>query len=116
MNDLPKCPACQSAYTCADNTRYLCAECAHEWPCVDGEVESDIESDTRVINDAHGSPPRDGDSITVVKDLKVRGSSSVLEVGTRVRNIRRVEGDHNIDCKVPGIGAMKLKSESVRKS
>jgi protein PhnA len=113
MNDLPNCPKCGSEYTYDDGTMYVCPECAHEWS-KDSEAESG--EDVRVIKDANGNVLEDGDTVTVIKDLKVKGSSSVVKVGTKVKNIRLVEGDHDIDCKIEGIGAMKLKSEFVKKS
>ena len=91
---------------------YMCPECAHEWL---QEVVTEGE-EGRVINDANGNRLNDGDTVSVIKDLKVKGSSSVVKVGTKVKNIRLVDGDHDIDCKVPGIGAMKLKSEFVKKA
>jgi len=98
-------------YTYEDGNLYVCPECAHEWSAqvVTGPDE------LAVVSDANGNTLQDGDTVTVVKDLKIKGSSSVLKVGTRVKNIRLVDGDHNIDCKIDGIGAMKLKSEFVRK-
>lgn len=113
MSDYPNCPECGSEYTYEDRGLLVCPECAHEWS-VDGVVENS-ESETRVIRDANGNELQDGDSITVIKDLKVKGSSLVVKVGTRVKNIRLVDGDHDIDCKIDGIGAMKLKSEFVKK-
>jgi len=92
---------------------YVCPECAHEWPKDAANAEAD---DRPVVRDAHGNELNDGDTVTVIKDLKVKGSSSVVKVGTRVKNIRLVEGDHNIDCKIDGIGAMQLKSEFVKKA
>lgn len=92
---------------------YVCPECAHEWP-QDGASES--AEDMLIVKDSNGNILKDGDTVTVIKDLKVKGSSSSVKIGTRVKNIRLVEGDHNIDCKIDGIGAMKLKSEFVRKS
>jgi protein PhnA len=90
----------------------VCPECAHEWrPGAEPAGE-----ETRVIRDAVGNVLADGDTVTVIKDLKVKGSSSVIKVGTKVRNIRLVEGDHDIDCKVEGIGPMKLKSMFVKKA
>ena len=90
----------------------ICPECANEWNPDDiASAESE-----RVIKDANGNVLQDGDSVTVIKDLKVKGSSSVVKVGTKVRNIRLVDGDHDIDCKIDGIGAMKLKSEFVKKN
>jgi protein PhnA len=90
---------------------YVCPECAHEWP-KDAPESAD---DARVVRDSNGTVLQDGDTVTVIKDLKVKGSSSVVKVGTKVKNIRLVEGDHDIDCKVDGIGAMQLKSEFVKK-
>ena len=113
MSQLPNCVACKSEYTYEDREMYVCPECGHEWR-QDDEVSSNDEQLS--VSDAHGNKLKDGDSITVIKDLKVKGSSSVLKVGTRVKNIRLVEGDHNIDCKIDGIGAMKLKSEFVKKA
>jgi len=113
MSQLPKCPKCASEYTDEDGNMYVCPECAHEW-AAGAAVEN--TTDERVIRDAFGNVLEDGDSITVIKDLKVKGSSAVVKVGTKVRNIRLVDGDHNIDCKIDGIGPMKLKSEFVKKA
>ena len=113
MSDLPICPKCGSEYTYNDGDLYICPECSHEW-AVNGEAAT--TDDERVIKDANGNLLQDGDSVTVIKDLKVKGSSLVVKVGTKVRNIRLVEGDHDIDCKIDGIGAMKLKSEFVKKA
>ena len=113
MSNLPKCPKCGSEYTYEDGNMFVCPECAHEW--VRGAAEENIEEEN-LVRDANGNVLNDGDTVTVIKDLKVKGSSSVVKVGTKVRNIRLVEGDHNIDCKIDGIGAMKLKSEFVKKS
>ena len=112
MSELPNCPQCGSEYTYVDGTQYICPECAHEW-AVDAAVPDADEEP--VVKDANGAPLADGDSVTVIKDLKVKGSSSVVKVGTKVKNIRLVEGDHDIDCKIDGFGAMKLKSEFVKK-
>lgn len=112
MTELPPCPACSSEYTYEDGTLYVCPECAHEWS-IDSD---DSATDDQTIKDAHGNILQDGDTITVIKDLKVKGSSSVVKVGTKVKNIRLVGGDHDIDCRIDGIGAMKLKSEFVKKS
>lgn len=111
MEKLPNCPQCGSEYTYQDSTMYVCPECGHEWST---EATAEATS-TKIIRDRNGNELRTGDTITVVKDLKVKGSSSVVKVGTKVRNIRLVEGDHDIDCKIEGIGAMKLKSEFVKK-
>jgi protein PhnA len=91
---------------------FVCPECAHEW-AIGAAAET---ADERVIRDAHGKVLADGDTVTVIKDLKIKGSSAVVKVGTKVRNIRLVDGDHNIDCKIEGIGPMKLKSEFVKKA
>lgn len=112
MNNLPKCPVCSSEFTYEDDSMYICPECAHEWP-KDGITED--SSDVRIVKDANGNVLQDGDNVTVIKDLKVKGSSSVVKVGTKVKIIRLVDGDHDIDCKIDGIGAMKLKSEFVKK-
>lgn len=113
MHTLPKCPACQSEYTYQDGVFFICPECAHEW-ATEEEKQSD-GGDSLVVKDANGNLLQDNDTVTVVKDLKIKGSSSVVKVGTKVKNIRLVEGDHNIDCKIDGIGGMKLKSEFVKK-
>ncbi|WP_028886192.1 zinc ribbon domain-containing protein YjdM [Teredinibacter turnerae] len=110
MSDLPNCPACNSEYTYEDGANLMCPECGHEWNPADS-----ADSDEKVIKDSNGNPLADGDTITVIKDLKVKGSSLVVKVGTKVKNIRLVDGDHDIDCKIDGIGAMKLKSEFVKK-
>ncbi|MDH5178165.1 MAG: zinc ribbon domain-containing protein YjdM [Gammaproteobacteria bacterium] len=112
MSELPNCPQCQSSYTYMDSDMCVCPECGHEWSAAG---ESATDADTLLVKDAHGNVLADGDSVTVIKDLKVKGSSSVVKVGTRVKNIRLTEGDHNIDCKIDGIGAMQLKSEFVKK-
>ncbi|WP_426661323.1 zinc ribbon domain-containing protein YjdM [Rhodanobacter aciditrophus] len=113
MSDLPNCPKCNSTYTYEDGAMFVCPECAHEWPKV---AEAAAETDELVVKDANGNLLADGDSITVIKDLKVKGSSLVVKVGTKVKNIRLVDGDHNIDCRIDGIGPMKLKSEFVRRA
>ena len=112
MSELPNCPACSSEYTYEDGELYVCPECGHEWP----QAAAAESADETVIKDAHGNILQDGDTVTVIKDLKIKGSSSVVKVGTKVKNIRLVGGDHDIDCKIDGIGAMKLKSEFVKKS
>jgi protein PhnA len=112
MTHLPACPKCHSEFTYGDGAMYICPECAHEWPQAATEtIDAGI-----VVHDANGNRLADGDQVTVVKDLKIKGSSLVLKVGTKVKNIRLVEGDHNIDCKIDGIGAMSLKSEFVKKA
>lgn len=113
MSSLPNCPQCGSEYTYEDGNMYVCPECANEWSQVSGADDSDQQT---TIRDANGNELQDGDTVTVIKDLKVKGSSSVVKVGTKVKNIRLVDGDHDIDCKVDGIGPMKLKSEFVKKA
>lgn len=113
MSGLPKCPQCGSAYTYEDGDMFVCPECAHEWAKT---AATESTEGKLVVKDAFGNLLTDGDSVTVIKDLKVKGSSSVVKVGTKVKSIRLVEGDHNIDCKIDGIGAMKLKSEFVKKA
>lgn len=114
MSSLAPCPQCNSEYSYEDSLNLICPECGHEWPAVAAaEGEAD---DGRVIKDSVGNVLNDGDTITVIKDLKVKGSSLVVKVGTKVKNIRLIDGDHDIDCKIDGIGAMKLKSEFVRKA
>lgn len=112
MSDLPPCPRCGSQYTYEDGSLLVCPECAHEWSPAAAADNADAP---RVVRDAHGNELRDGDTVTVIKDLKLKGSSLVVKVGTKVKNIRLVDGDHDIDCKVDGIGAMQLKSEFVKK-
>ena len=112
MSALPKCPQCNSEYTYEDGLNYVCPECAHEWP----QQAAEAVEETRVWKDANGNVLQDGDSVTVIKDLKIKGSSSVVKVGTKVKNIRLIEGDHDIDCKIDGIGVMQLKSEFVKKA
>lgn len=113
MSSLPACPRCSSEFTYEDGEMYVCPECAHEWPRNAATAGVD---EKRMVRDANGNPLQDGDTVTVIKDLKIKGSSSVVKVGTKVKNIRLVEGDHDIDCKIDGIGAMSLKSEFVRKA
>jgi protein PhnA len=110
MSNLPNCPKCQSEYTYEDGALYICPECAHEWT-----TEGDASEEQKVVKDANGNVLNDGDTVSVIKDLKVKGSSSVIKIGTKVKNIRLVEGDHDIDCKIDGFGAMQLKSEFVKK-
>lgn len=112
MSDLPNCPQCHSEYTYEDGSLYICPECAHEW----SKDSSESDSDELVIKDANGNLLKDGDTVSVIKDLKVKGSSAVVKVGTKVKNIRLVGGDHDIDCKITGIGPMKLKSIFVKKA
>ncbi len=112
MSTFPRCPQCNSEYTYEDGDNVVCPECAHEWPKLAAEQPGD---EAKVFRDANGNVLQDGDTVTVIKDLKVKGSSLVVKVGTKVKNIRLIDGDHDIDCKIDGIGAMQLKTEFVRK-
>ncbi|MDX2424649.1 MAG: zinc ribbon domain-containing protein YjdM [Cycloclasticus sp.] len=112
MSDLPRCPKCNSEYTYKDGNMLICPECAHEWS---SDTSADSSDDGLVVKDANGNLLQDGDTVSVIKDLKIKGTSSVVKVGTKVKNIRLVEGDHDIDCKITSIGPMKLKSEFVKK-
>lgn len=112
MNQLPNCPKCNSEYTYEDGVLLVCPECAHEWT---PSAEAETAEAGKVVKDANGNVLQDGDSVSVIKDLKVKGSSSSIKIGTKVKNIRLVDGDHDIDCYIDGFGAMKLKSEFVKK-
>jgi len=109
----PNCPKCNSEYTYEDNGMFVYPECAHEWNAADDAAGE--ASDELIVKDANGTRLADGDSVTIIKSLKVKGASSMLKIGTKVKNIRLVDGDHNIDCKIDGFGAMQLKSEFVKK-
>lgn len=113
MSALPSCPECKSEYSYEMGALLVCSECAHEWNPTDVEVE-----EVRVIKDASGNVLSDGDDVTIIKDLKVKGSSNTLKVGTKVRGIHLVDGpgDHDIEAKVDGFGAMNLKSSIVKKA
>lgn len=113
MSTLPACPKCQSPYTYEDAGLWICPECSYEWS---PQSLAPASEESAVVKDSAGTVLQDGDTITVIKDLKVKGTSLVVKVGTKVKNIRLCEGDHDIDCKIDGIGAMKLKSEFVRKA
>lgn len=113
MENLPNCPKCNSEYTYEDGSLFVCPECAHEW-----SLEASNEEEN-VIKDANGNVLNDGDSVTVIKDLKVKGSSSSIKIGTKVKSIRLVPDaadGHDIECKIDGFGAMKLKSSVVKKA
>ncbi|MEG0285726.1 MULTISPECIES: zinc ribbon domain-containing protein YjdM [Vagococcus] len=111
MTSLPSCPNCESVYTYEDRGLFVCPECAHEW----SENSDANETDAFIVKDSNGNILQDGDSVTVIKDLKVKGASNPVKQGTKVKNIRLVDSDHNIDCKIDGFGPMKLKSEFVKK-
>lgn len=112
MSSLPHCPKCQSEFTYQDGDLVICSECAHEW----NPTEVSAENEQRIWKDANGTPLADGDTVTLIKDLKIKGSSSVVKVGTKVKNIRLIDGDHDIDCKIDGFGPMQLKTEFVKKA
>ena len=116
MISLPACPNCRSTFTYEDAALYICPECGHEWSRTDGGQSEAAAETGLTVRDANGNLLQDGDTVTVIKDLKVKGASSTLKVGTKVKSIRLVEGDHNIDCRIEGFGAMKPKSEFVRKA
>ncbi len=116
MSDTPNCPQCQSAYTYEDGQLFVCPECSHEWSATAVADAGQDKDAPIVIKDAYGNVLNNGDSVTVIKELKVKGSSSAVKIGTKVKNIRLVAGDHDIDCKIPGFGAMGLKSEFVKKA
>lgn len=118
MADPTKCPSCQSENIYQDGALWVCPECAHEWSIYAAETKAEPQEEDNRIRDAHGNVLTDGDSVTVVKELKIKGSSSVVKVGTKVRNIRLVDSDdgHNIACKIDGLGAINLKSEFVKKA
>ena len=117
MSELPPCPKCQSAYTYEDRSLLVCPECAHEWSPGAAAAPAAANDDGRlVVRDANGNELKDGDAVVVVKDLKVKGAQGALKAGTKVKSIRLVDGDHNIDCKIDGFGAMALKSEFVKKA
>ena len=113
MSSLPPCPKCQSEYSYEDGSQLICPECGHEWSATES---APAEEPAKVWKDAHGNLLQDGDTVTLVKDLKVKGSSTVIKVGTKVKNIRLIEGDHDIDCKIEGFGPMQLKSEFIKKA
>jgi protein PhnA len=115
MSDLPSCPKCDSSYTYQDRNNYICPECAHEWN------DAETQDKSNQVVDSNGQILQSGDAVTVIRDLKVRGSSSVVKVGTKVKNIRVLDADrivdgHDIDCKIDGFGAMKLKGSVVKKT
>ncbi|EES91985.1 putative alkylphosphonate utilization operon protein PhnA [Clostridium botulinum D str. 1873] len=113
MSNLPNCPKCNSEYTYEDGNLFVCPECAYEWNL---ESQNESNEDENVVKDSNGNILKDGDSVTIIKDLKIKGYSNALKKGTKVKNIRLVDGDHNIDCKIDGFGAMLLKSEFVKKA
>ncbi|NTV15366.1 MAG: alkylphosphonate utilization protein [Desulfobulbaceae bacterium] len=113
MSGLPNCPKCNSEYTYEDGLLFICPECGQEWSKA---ADAGGEAGAKVVKDANGNPLQDGDTVTVIKGLKIKGSTQMVKVGTKVKNIRLVDGDHDIDCKIDGIGAMQLKSMFVKKA
>lgn len=118
MTSVPKCPQCSSEHVYEDRSLWICPECAHEWSQSASSESVEQGSGESAVHDAHGNILNNGDSVTVIKDLKVKGSSLVIKVGTKIKNIRLIDGagDHNIACKIDGIGSMNLKSEFVKKT
>lgn len=116
MSELPPCPKCGSAFSYEDGVLLVCPECAHEWSPAAAAAPVAAEEDGLVVRDANGTRLQDGDSVVLVKDLKVKGAASALKIGTKVKSIRLVDGDHNLDCHIDGFGAMALKSEFVKKA
>ena len=112
MSALPPCPQCNSEFTYADGSNYVCPECAHEWSAT---ATADAVDQVKVYRDASGTVLQDGDTVTVIKDLKLKGGGGTVKMGTKVKNIRLVDGDHDIDCKIEGFGAMRLKTAFVKK-
>ncbi|MBI9018404.1 MAG: alkylphosphonate utilization protein [Phycisphaerae bacterium] len=111
MSELPNCPECGCEYTYEDRDLYICPECAHEWSA----TATEEANQGPLFKDANGNILNNGDTVSLIKDLKIKGSASKVKAGTKVKNIRLVQGDHDIDCKIDGFGAMMLKSEFVRK-
>ena len=113
MNPTPHCPQCTSDLSYDDGAQWVCPECGHEWSKL---AIAEVPEEHHVVRDANGTELKDGDTVTVIKDLKIKGSSTVVKVGTKVKNIRLVAGDHDIDCRIEGVGAMGLKSAFVKKA
>lgn len=111
---LPNCPKCQSSYVYEDGPLLICPECSHEWN--KQETATSHTDDQFVVKDAYGNVLQDGDTVTLIKQLTLKGSSTVVKVGTKVKNIRLVDSDHNIDCRIDGVGSIGLKSEFVKKA
>lgn len=118
MSSSPNCPACSSEYVYADGNLWVCPTCAHEWSQHEVAAPAEVVSATKVVRDAHGNLLQDGDSVTIVKDLKIKGSSAVVKAGTKVKNIRLIDlsDGHDLDCRIEGFGAMNLKSSVVKKA
>ena len=114
MNTLPPCPSCNSEYTYEDGSLCVCPECAHEWPIQTADESAEVGE--KVYRDSAGNVLKNGDTVTVIKDLKLKGSGGTVKIGTKVKNIRLVDKDHDIDCKIDGFGAMSLKTKFVKKS
>lgn len=112
LSNLPNCPKCNSEYTYEDGSLFICPECSYEWSL---EEVIGNNTDAKIVKDSNGNVLNDGDTVSAIKDLKVKGTSSVIKIGTKVKGIRLVDGDHDIDCKIDGFGGMKLKSEFVKK-
>ena len=112
MSEFPPCPNCKSPYAYPSDALLMCPECGHEW-----NADDEANNDSTIVKDANGNVLQNGDSVTVIKDLPVKGAPKpVIKAGTKVKNIRLVDRDHNIDCKIDGFGSMALKSEFVKKA
>lgn len=116
MSDVPNCPLCNCDYCYEDRALFVCPECGHEWSAQAAETDAPVEDAAPVYKDANGAILENGDTVVLTKDLNIKGSASRIKIGTKVKNIRLVEGDHDIDCKIPGVGAMMLKSQFVKKA
>ncbi|HTF81680.1 MAG TPA: zinc ribbon domain-containing protein YjdM [Cytophagales bacterium] len=116
MSEFPPCPQCKSPYTYESGTMLACSECGHEWQVAEVAAEEAVVEEGMIVKDSNGNLLKDGDAVVILKDLPVKGFLRSIKAGTKVKNIRLVEGDHNIDCKVDGFGAMALKSEFVKKA
>lgn len=116
MSEFPNCPQCQSEFTYQQDLLFICPACGHEWSIAAAKAAAEAPPEETAVRDANGNVLQSGDAVIVIKDLKVKGTSFVVKGGTKVKNIRLVDGDHDIDCKIDGIGAMQLKSEFVRKA
>ncbi|AXQ27811.1 alkylphosphonate utilization protein [Solimonas sp. K1W22B-7] len=115
MIHVPPCPRCQLENTYPDGETFICPDCAHEWPMVAAAAAAEEASDALVVKDAHGKLLADGDSVTLIKDLKLKGSSTTIKGGTKIKGIRLVSGDHEVDCKVDGMSIM-LKAMYLKKA
>lgn len=115
MAEPTQCPSCNSPYGYPTGTSMMCPECGHEWNPKEATASQETETDSSVVKDANGNVLQDGDTVVLIKDLPVKGAPKPIKAGTKVKNIKLTDGDHNIDCKIEGFGSMALKSIYVRK-